>query len=206
MTRVRIPRFDADRLPPVCCVCGQPAEQTRTEKLSWTPPWVSWLLLLFFAPAFVYGSDSSYAKSLFSVCCALAWPVAQLTARRSAALALPVCERHTRRSRRAWVVFFSGLLLAAGLGFGADQFVADATLRSQLTVGAILLGGFSILAAVMARDDRARAAGIDPRSVTLERVSREFAEAVAGGERGPGPRSADTGGGVVLSTARYYRA
>jgi hypothetical protein len=205
MTRVRIPRPDADRLPPVCCVCGRPAEQARAEKLSWTPPWVSWLLLLFFAPAFVYGSESSFAKSLFSVLCGLAWPVALLTARRSAALALPVCERHARRSRRAWVVLFGGLLLATGLGVTADQFVPDATLRSQLTVSAVLLGGFSVLAAVMARDDRVRAAGIDPRSVTLERVSREFAEAVTGGERGPGPRAAAPGGGVVLASARYYR-
>ncbi|HEX4610434.1 MAG TPA: hypothetical protein VH092_19750, partial [Urbifossiella sp.] len=159
MTRVTVRRADAQDLPPVCCVCGQAATRTRPEKFNSYPPWVSWLLLGAGLPWVTSGMipRSSYAHSEFSVLCIIPWLLALLVARRSATLAIPVCDRHERRSQRAWVTLVVGLILAAATGVAADHVLSDPVLRSQAITGAFGLGGLTVLAALFTRDDRVRA-------------------------------------------------
>jgi hypothetical protein len=205
MARATIRRSDAHALPPVCCVCGTAATRTRLETFSRSAGWVSVALLVCGLPWLLPDlfPRPSYAHSLFSVACALPFIFGLLFARRSANLDLPVCERHIRRSRKAWVVFAVGLTLAVAAGFASD--LAPADRRTDVILGAVLFGLASVVVAVGLVDDRVRATGIADRTLTLDRVSQEFADAVKNGERGPDRREAVPAGGMELATARFYR-
>jgi hypothetical protein len=178
MTQVTI-RRPGDNLPNVCCVCGQAATRDRSETLTWTPPWV-------------------FALVFFGV---LPWVFGVMLTRRSAPLTLPVCDRHLRRSKRAWWVLAVGLALAVGVGASADLIATTAIRPGDLIAGAVLFGLLTVVVAVGLTDDRVRATRIDDRKITLDRVSKEFAEAVLAEELGPGGPS----GGMELATARYFR-
>lgn len=206
MARATVRRSDAHDLPPVCCVCGQDATRTRNETFRRSAGWVSWSLLLCGLPWFVPDlfPRPSYAASFFNVGCAVPFFFGVLFARRSIDLALPVCERHRRRSRRAWWALGIGLLAALATGFGSD--LVGKERATDLFLIAFLIGLASLVLSVALVDDRVRAANIDERSITLDRVSDEFAAAVEGG----GPRreraaAAVPAGGMELATARYYR-
>ncbi|QDU20476.1 hypothetical protein [Urbifossiella limnaea] len=206
MARATVRRSDAHDLPPVCCVCGEGATCTRTETFRRSAGWVSWSLLLcglpWLAPDLF---PRTRAGSLANVACALPFLYGVVFARRSIDLALPVCDRHRRRSKRAWVALGIGLLAALATGFGSE-FVGKQR-ATDLYLIAFLVGLASVVLAVALVDDRVRAATIDERSITLDRVSDAFAAAVEGG----GPRRererepAADGGGMNLATARYYR-
>ncbi|MBN9518985.1 hypothetical protein J0H58_10780 [bacterium] len=181
MARVTVRRSDARDLPPVCCVCGKDATQSRSETFHWAPPWV--LVFLFFG--------------------VVTWVFAAMLLRRTVKLVLPVCDRHVRRSKLAWWVSGVGLLVAFAVGFGSH--LVPAFRQTDVILGAILFGLFTLVVAVGLADDRVRPKHIDDRSVTLDRVSDAFAEAVGPGGRGPERRSPVPAGGMELVTARYYR-
>lgn len=181
MARVTVPNSDRRDFPHVCCVCGTAATQTRAETFHWTPPWV--FVFIFFG--------------------VVPWMMLAMFLRRTAKLVLPVCDRHVRRSNRAWWVAGVGLLVAFAAGFGSDLVPADR--RSDVIAGAVLFGLFTLVVAVALADDRVRPNHIDDRSVTLDRVSDAFAAAVESGARGPERRAQVPSGGMELATARYYR-
>jgi hypothetical protein len=207
MARVTVRRSDAHDLPPVCCVCGKPAARTRPETFRRAAGWVSWALLLCGLPWLLPDlfPRPSYAHSVFSVACAVPWLAGLVLARRSATLDLPVCDRHRRRRKRAWWVLGVGLLLAVAVGCSAEVLATGSVTRGDLIAGSFLFGLSALVVAVGLVDDRVRAAGIDDRTVTLDRVSEAFAEAVTSGERGPTRRAPAAAGGMELATARYYR-
>lgn len=205
MARATVRRSDTQDLPAVCCVCGKDATRIRPETFRRSAGWVSWSLLLCGLPWFVPDlfPRPSYAASIFNVGCAVPFFFGLFFAKRSAELALPVCDRHRRRSRRAWYALGVGLLAALATGFGSD-FVGKER-ATDLFLIAFLIGLGSLVLSVALVDDRVKAARIDDRTVTLDRVSDEFAVAVeAGGPRRERP-AAGPSGGVGLATARYYR-
>jgi MFS family permease len=205
MARVTVRRSDAHDLPAVCCVCGKDATRIRREAFRRSAGWVSWALLLCGLP--IVFPDlfprPSYAHSVFSVLCVGPFFFGVIFARRSIDLNLPVCDRHRRRGRKGWVMLGVGLLAALATGFGSN--LVGKELANDLFLLAFLIGLGSLVLSIALVDDRVRAANIDDRSVTLDRVSDEFAAAVEGG----GPRRERSGavaaGGVGLATARYYR-
>src|SRR6266852_5675304 len=51
MALVRLHRDDADGyIPDVCMACGEPASATKTNQMSWCPPWVGVLILIGLLP------------------------------------------------------------------------------------------------------------------------------------------------------------
>lgn len=204
MARVTVRRSEAHDLPCVCCVCGTDAIRTRTETFRRSAGWVSWSLLLCGLPWFVPDlfPRPSYAASIYNVACAVPFFLGLFFAKRSIDLKLPVCDRHRRRGRKGWVMLAVGLLAALATGFGSN--LVGKERATDLFLIAFLIGLGSLVLAVALVDDRVRAKHIDDRSVTLDRVSDEFAAAVEGG----GPRrerAVVPAGGVGLATARYYR-
>jgi hypothetical protein len=180
MASATVPRSASRDLPAVCCVCGSGATRARPETFHWTPPWV-------------------FALVFFGV---VPWVFAAMLVRRTATLALPVCDRHARRSRLAWKVLAAGLLLAVGAGFASD--LVPENRRTDVIMSAVLFGLFTLVVAVGLSDDRVRPKHIDDRNVTLDRVSDAFAAAVHTGATDPRP-SPIPAGGMELATARYYR-
>lgn len=181
MARVTVPNSDRRDFPHLCCVCGTTATQARSETFHWTPSWV--LVFIFFG--------------------VVPWMFVAMLLRRTAKLVLPVCDRHVRRSQRAWWVAGVGLVVAFAAGFGSD--LVPANRQADVIAGAVLFGLFTLVVAVALADDRVRPKHIDDRSVTLDRVSDAFAEAVESGAQGPVRRAHVPSGGVELATARYYR-
>jgi hypothetical protein len=205
MARATVRRSDAHDLPAVCCVCGTDATRTRAETFRRSNGWVSWALLLCGLPIVLPDlfPRPSYAHSLFSLVCTAPFFFGVIFARRSIDLKLPVCDRHRRRGRKGWVMLAVGLLAALATGYGSN--LVGKERANDLLLIAFLIGLGSLVLSIAFVDDRVRAANIDDRSITLDRVSDEFAAAVEqGGPRRERPTAVPSGG-MELATSRYYR-
>jgi hypothetical protein len=178
--QIRQPDLQGGRLPPLCVVCGEAADQNRAVRFSWHPGWVSWLWLVGLLPPIL----------------------ATLMTRRSMAAALPVCGRHWGHWSSRQRIIWAGLAVAFGLGcLGAcvdtcwDKEVGEGMILSA--VGMLLLVGLAI---VVLYDSGVRPEEITDRTITLKGVSDRFVRAM-GGHRGEGV----PGQGIGLQTAKYLR-
>jgi hypothetical protein len=100
---------------------------------------------------------------------------------------------------------WAGLLLG-GVLIGLSIYLDRAPIAEGLLLGGLAAFGVSILLAMFGCDGRARARHITASTVTLDRVSEEFAEAVRDGVRPVAAGAKSPGrGGMELQTAKYYR-
>lgn len=159
--RLRVNEADGN-LPDVCLYCGEPAETTKTRKMSWCPPWVGILILTGVLPYVI---------------------VAMVMTRRATVQA-PLCDQHQghwlNRALLMWGSFFLfGLMGAAGLIFGLALPQRDQdTVMPFVCAGAGLLFVVWLVIVVACQNTAIRPKEITESEITLTGVSDVFVDAV----------------------------
>jgi hypothetical protein len=180
--------LDEHALPPVCVRCGAAATQVKEEKLTYVPLWgqLAILCVLFqILPIVVYST----------------WTVW---------IGLPYCRKHARSwplaSKIAVGVAFLGLVVLL-VGLYLSLFMKVEGGESVFGVGLAVICVTGLIA-FLAGDPGARATEITAETVTLDRVSQEFVDALANwAVLTTDAPAADESceGRIQLQTAKYYR-
>jgi hypothetical protein len=164
MPSIRLDRFEASELPPVCIRCGGSATLHKDKSFSWYPPWVAVLILAGLAPYLI---------------------VAIILTKRMT-VAAPLCDRH--KGHWFWRTF---LIVASFLGL-VGLFVLFIVFAVQSQPGARdtdMLAGiacagaavgflFWVIAAIVLQMTAIRPTEITDHTITLTGVAPDFIDAV----------------------------
>jgi hypothetical protein len=167
MAQLRLGRYEAEEgeLPSVCMRCGAPATATKSKQFSWHPQWVLVLILAGLLP----------------------WAIVALILTKRMRVRVPLCQKHKNHWLwRGWVIY-GGLaaifVLGIGLAILTAQLEGAAHGRGSDLGGFLCMGGWGVALAWLITAAIVQATGIRPteitdRSITLNKVSPVFVEAV----------------------------
>ncbi len=164
MATIRLDYEDNDprRLPPVCICCGQLAYVHRSRIFTWSPWWIYLLIPLGALPYVILVVFTTKQKRVHT----------------------PLCEAHKNYWRVRTLMVFGGLTIVIALFIGAMQVrdIGRGRVEHLLSLGLWTATGLAFLgwlALVMVlKAQSIRAASITDRTITLTKVSEEFAQAV----------------------------
>ncbi|MGF1578322.1 MAG: hypothetical protein ACFCD0_03045 [Gemmataceae bacterium] len=172
-TRVELDREDVyeGRLPDICIVCGDHADDEVRKSFHWTPPWTAVLILVGLLPYVVVAAILSKRMTVYA----------------------PVCHFHRGHWRSRSLLVWLGLLFF--LVSGVSSAVLIAVLEDQgppggndALYGMVCFGNIILLLAwliwvVIYQNSAVRPAEITDFEITLKNVSPEFSDALRGGGR-----------------------
>ncbi len=176
MARVRISlqHLRRDDFPPVCAVCGRPADGNVRKTFLWRPRWLTAGSLL-------------RALLLLSI---VAWPFLFLineARRRRATAELPMCHRHRRYWiwRGFWVLAPLLVLVVSSLSIGILALLQIIPIlgMAQIIVSLVLIFLAWAVAAFIAEHTGLRAAEINKDELVLTGASQVFADLMQKGRR-----------------------
>ncbi len=164
MATIRLDYEDNEprRLPPVCICCGQLAHVHRSKIFTWSPWWIYLLIPLGALPYVIMVVFTTKQKRVHT----------------------PLCDTHKNYWRIRALMVFGGLTLVIALFVAAIQLrsVGRGSVLHLLSLGLWTATGLAFLGwlalVVVLKAKSIRAAGISDRTITLTKVSEEFAQAV----------------------------
>lgn len=150
-------------MPMVCARCGAEATVTKSRKFAWHPQWVVLLILVGLLP----------------------YVLVALMLTKRMRVAVPFCDAHKNHWLIRNVVVLGMLGALAPVALGAFFLLADRQpgepappLGGFLCVGSMIGLVVWVIVAVVATSTTIRATEITDESITLTKVSKEFAAAV----------------------------
>ncbi|QEL15089.1 hypothetical protein [Limnoglobus roseus] len=188
MATIELGRYELEDLPPVCVQCGAAATEVKVERFTWTPQWAQFTVFLGLLPWFIFVALTQ----------------------QKATVHLPMCDEHFRRRPLIGQLVWVGVAIGAaliGVGLCIDE---NLNLPSSMYLS---MAGFAtlvvtLLVVLFGSDGSVRATHITRSTITLDRVSEEFVDAVQHGFEPSevAQELADTPpNGMELQTAKYLR-
>jgi hypothetical protein len=167
MASIRLGRYEAeeDNLPPVCMVCGEPADFRKRKRFSWHPQWVYLLLLVGLLPCVI---------------------VALVLTKRMT-VHVPLCGEHKNHWSWRSAVIWSSFLALFLLGVGAVVLISalegerrgpGEAIGGWLCLGCFVLGLIWLIVVAVMQNSAIRPDHISENEITLVHVSPRFVEAI----------------------------
>jgi hypothetical protein len=171
MAQIRLREWetDAEHLPMVCMVCGEPATTHVRRKFTWAPEWLSILAFLVFIAGTVL---------------VLLVLILYFALRKQKLVEVPTCERHRSywRRRLLWAYLPFILLVIVGAGEAILMASLDAGPDREVMYGPCFGTGIAafiwLVVVAVVQKGSVQAANITDREITLKKVDEKFAQAL----------------------------
>ena len=155
-----------DELPPVCLRCGAPTTGLVRKNFSWHPPWV---IVLILAGLLVY-------------------VIVAIVLTKRMTIRAPLCAKHQNHWFGRSLIIWLSLAAVASVGLIAFLLMVNQQPRGAggpgnglsgfICVGTVLLGLAWLIMVLILQGTMIRPSEITDRSMTLNKVSRQFVEAL----------------------------